>query len=70
MRERANMPGDAGSELLHGWIARAALRNPDKPWVVAAVASLASCARKGCVPTTGSCSSPIIQSSICFAISG
>jgi long-chain acyl-CoA synthetase len=36
MRERANMPGDAGSELLHGWIARAALRDPDKPWVLAA----------------------------------
>ena len=26
----------AGSGLLHGWIARAALQTPDKPWVVAA----------------------------------
>jgi len=27
---------DAGSNLLHSWIARAALRVPDKPWVVSA----------------------------------
>src|SRR5215471_6629408 len=27
---------DAGSNLLNGWIARAALRTPDKPWVVCA----------------------------------
>src|SRR5580698_10129732 len=30
------MPEDAGSNLLHSWIARAALAAPDKPWVVAA----------------------------------
>jgi acyl-coenzyme A synthetase/AMP-(fatty) acid ligase len=30
------MQEDAGSNLLHGWIARAALRAPDKPWVVSA----------------------------------
>jgi acyl-CoA synthetase (AMP-forming)/AMP-acid ligase II len=30
------MPGSAGPELLQAWIARAADRAPDKPWVVAA----------------------------------
>ena len=30
------MPGSAGPELLQDWIARAADRAPDKPWVVAA----------------------------------
>ncbi len=30
------MQADAGSNLLHSWIARAALGAPDKPWVVAA----------------------------------
>ena len=30
------MPIDAGSNLLRTWIARAAQRAPDKPWVVAA----------------------------------
>src|SRR3984893_2250010 len=30
------MPKDAGSNLLHDWIARAALAAPEKPWVVAA----------------------------------
>src|SRR5579864_7913183 len=30
------MPEDAGSNLLHHWIARAARAAPDKPWVVAA----------------------------------
>jgi long-chain acyl-CoA synthetase len=30
------MQKDAGSNLLHHWIARAALAHPDKPWVVAA----------------------------------
>jgi acyl-coenzyme A synthetase/AMP-(fatty) acid ligase len=30
------MQADAGSNLLHGWIARAASRAPDKPWVIAA----------------------------------
>src|SRR6202795_3067626 len=30
------MPEDAGSNLLHSWIARAALAAPEKPWVVAA----------------------------------
>jgi len=30
------MPTDAGSNLLQSWIARAALRTPDKPWVIAA----------------------------------
>jgi acyl-coenzyme A synthetase/AMP-(fatty) acid ligase len=28
------MPRDAGSNLLQSWIARAALRDPDKPWLV------------------------------------
>src|ERR1700730_13620925 len=30
------MQTDAGSNILQGWIARAALRAPDKPWVVSA----------------------------------
>jgi len=30
------MQDEAGSNLLHGWIARAAARTPDKPWVVCA----------------------------------
>jgi acyl-coenzyme A synthetase/AMP-(fatty) acid ligase len=30
------MQEDAGSNLLHDWIARAALADPDKPWVVSA----------------------------------
>src|SRR6202166_4895301 len=30
------MPEDAGSNLLHDWIARSALAAPDKPWVVSA----------------------------------
>jgi acyl-coenzyme A synthetase/AMP-(fatty) acid ligase len=30
------MPEDAGSNLLHNWIARAAQAAPDKPWVVSA----------------------------------
>src|ERR1700681_1860947 len=30
------MPEDAGSNLLHDWIARAALAAPDKTWVVSA----------------------------------
>jgi acyl-CoA synthetase (AMP-forming)/AMP-acid ligase II len=30
------MQEDAGSNLLHHWIARAARAAPDKPWVVAA----------------------------------
>ncbi|MGH6671550.1 MAG: class I adenylate-forming enzyme family protein [Xanthobacteraceae bacterium] len=30
------MQADAGSNLLHDWIARAAERAPDKPWVIAA----------------------------------
>jgi len=30
------MQQDAGSNLLHSWIARAAQRAPDKPWVIAA----------------------------------
>jgi long-chain acyl-CoA synthetase len=30
------MQDDAGSNLLHGWIARPASRTPDKPWVVGA----------------------------------
>jgi long-chain acyl-CoA synthetase len=30
------MQEDAGSNLLHRWIARAALADPDKPWVIAA----------------------------------
>jgi acyl-coenzyme A synthetase/AMP-(fatty) acid ligase len=31
-----HMQEDAGSNLLHGWIARAARHAPDKPWVVSA----------------------------------
>jgi long-chain acyl-CoA synthetase len=30
------MPEDAGSNLLHDWIARSALAAPDKTWVVSA----------------------------------
>src|ERR1700688_3935923 len=30
------MPEDTGSNLLHSWIARAALAAPEKPWVVSA----------------------------------
>ena len=30
------MPEDAGSDLLFGWITRAAQAEPDKPWVIAA----------------------------------
>ena len=30
------MQDEAGSNLLHGWIARAVARTPDKPWVVCA----------------------------------
>lgn len=30
------MPTDAGSNVLQSWIARAARRSPDKPWVIAA----------------------------------
>jgi acyl-CoA synthetase (AMP-forming)/AMP-acid ligase II len=30
------MPEQAGPELLRGWIARAAARHPDKPWIVSA----------------------------------
>jgi len=30
------MPPDAGPKLLQDWIARAALRHPDKPWIVSA----------------------------------
>ncbi len=30
------MPTDAGPTMLHDWIARAAARDPDKPWIVSA----------------------------------
>jgi acyl-CoA synthetase (AMP-forming)/AMP-acid ligase II len=87
MRERANMPSDAGSELLHDWIARAAPRDPDKPWVVAAedgralsygelreaIGRFAGFLRaQGLRPNDRVVllANNIIQSSICFAISG
>jgi acyl-CoA synthetase (AMP-forming)/AMP-acid ligase II len=75
---------DAGSNLLHGWIARAARRAPDKPWVVSAddrrsvsygqlretVGRFATFLRtRGLGPTIGSRSLPTIRSSICSAIS-